>query len=141
MMLTGMVLVAGGLQGIQVFFPAIAVDLGVWPNEVDAAISFGGGIVLGAIVGGVCHGFAATKAASYFSVAGRGDSSEARVLMLLFASTAALGACGSFAMDYAIVLKNPWAVTVLVMLVGALLLGSLGLQIRTPLLMTTSDEC
>ena len=52
---------------------------------------FGGGIVIGAIFGGVCHGIAAERLTKCFGVRGEGSYGEARVLSLLITGTMLAG--------------------------------------------------
>ncbi len=56
----GLACSSGGMQGLQVFFPTIGIDVGLWPSELVAAASFGGSIVLGALMGGPMQGVLAS---------------------------------------------------------------------------------
>ena len=134
---------AACLQGLQVFFPAIAVELGVWRDEVDAAIHFGGGIVAGACVGGVAHGLVAerlvNKLGSSEERAAR-PALEARVLMLVISLTMASGGVLAVCLSRAMAGRLAGLSLVGIVITGALVLGSLGLQIRTPLLLVPSEH-
>ena len=129
------------LQGLQVFFPAIAVEVGLWPDEVVAAVHFGGGIVVGAVAGGVGHGLLAERLVSRLSPATRErlPSLEGRVLALIVAATMLTGGMLSILLSRFITAHLATLTLLFIMLSGALLLGSLGLQIRTPLLLVPTS--
>jgi hypothetical protein len=55
---------------LQVFFPTIGIDVGIWPSEIVAAVSFGTAIVLGAVVGSPMHGILASWMTQFFFVSG-----------------------------------------------------------------------
>ena len=121
---------SGGLTALQTFFPQIAVLKRLWPDEVTAAASFGGAVVVGAMVGGPAHGFVAEWLSSRY-----GREREAPRLLLLIGVTAGLGVVASAVMDYALSARRALLADGLTALIGALLLGSLGLQVRIPLLL------
>ena len=66
----GLACASGGMQGLQVFFPTIGIDVGIWPSEIVAAVSFGTAIVLGAVVGSPMHGILASWMTQFFFVSG-----------------------------------------------------------------------
>jgi acyl-CoA-binding protein/MFS family permease len=66
----GLACASGGMQGLQVFFPTIGIDVGIWPSEIVAAASFGTAIVLGAVVGSPMHGVLASWMTQFFFVTG-----------------------------------------------------------------------
>ena len=59
--MAGLVFGSAFTQALQAFFPGVAVLLGLWPDAMAAAVSFGGAIVLGAVLGGPAHGFVAGR--------------------------------------------------------------------------------
>lgn len=127
---------AGCLQGLQVFFPAIAVEIGLWPDEADAATNFGAAIVGGTVFGGVLHGYIAEKCTRRLgSLARQWPALEARALMLIMATTTTTGAFVAVCLSRFMAGKLHGPTIVGIILAGALLLGSLGLGIRTPLLL------
>lgn len=97
-----------------------------------AAASFGAAIVLGALVGSPMHGVLAGWLGECFSVAGRGGTREARVLLLLMGATTLIAALGGCLMGVAILTHSSLLGDAIVGLLGTFLLGSLGLQARTP---------
>lgn len=121
---------AGGLQGLQVFLPNIAVLMGFWEDEVTAAASFGAGIVIGALVGGPAIAIIAER---FTSGVGRDD--ETKTLLVLTGSTTFAAILCSSIMDVALLQRLTLLGDVTIPFVGALLLGTLGLQTRLPLLL------
>ena len=128
---------AACLQGLQVFFPAISVEIGLWIDEVDAAMHFGGGIVCGAVFGGVLHGLVAERFVSRLGAAVRSahPALEARVIILIVSFTMATGSVLAVGLSRCMAAHLANLSLVGIVLCGALLLGSLGLQVRTPLLL------
>ena len=74
----------------QVFLPTIAVDVGLWHTELEAAASFGLTVLLGALIGGPGHGLAVECLGQRYGVAGTGDEREAGVVLCLMGSTSIL---------------------------------------------------
>jgi MFS family permease len=140
---------AACLQGLQVFFPAIAVEIGLWPDEAHASTNFGAAIVGGTIFGGVAHGWVAEKLTLRLGRKRMGRYSEehrmifvedhpeleARLLMLLMATTQTVGAFIAISLSRFMAARMEWPALTFILLAGAFLLGSLGLGIRSPLLL------
>ena len=122
------------LQALQTFLPAVCVQLGLFVSEIEAAVGVGAGIVLGAIIGGVAHGALAECVTARLGV--RSAAAEASVLFAIVAATGALGAVFCAFTDMAAAVRATLAVEALIVLTGAALLGSLGLQVRLPLLLS-----
>jgi len=110
--------------------------LGLWDDEVSASITFGAGIVAGALVGAPCHGLVAERLNE--GSATRGGFGEATRLLVLIGVTSCIGVLVSALMNYALASHNVALADGLIPLVGAMLLGSLGLQVRLPLLLVPS---
>lgn len=134
--LVGAAFASAALQGLQVFFPAIAVDIGLWEDEVAAATNFGGGIVAGAIFGGVAHGLVAERLSKRLDApVHERRPAEARLLTLIIACTMMSGGVLATGLSRAMVARQQLAAMAGIVMCGCLLLGSLGLQVRAPLLL------